>query len=120
MNKISMDKQYTTRMGDHLVIISEIFEGRAYGRLNTGSKWEAYSWPSELKSGSDVYTYLDLIEKPEVIEGWVNLYPIDNGKYYTTSNSFFADKNTANKSGTSARVACIPIKFTIGEGLDNE
>jgi hypothetical protein len=55
-----------------------------------------------------------IIEKPEVIEGWVNCF---SGGIYAT---IYETKKRALENGVSDCTACIPIKFTVGEGLDNE
>ena len=50
----------------------------------------------------------DLINVPERIEGWVNIYPtkIDD------------TKEKADQSAGGSRIACIHVSFTVGEGLE--
>lgn len=51
----------------------------------------------------------DLINIPEPVEGWVNVYP---GEFL-----FHRTKELADAGCRTERIACIPIKFVRGEGL---
>ena len=51
--------------------------------------------------------------KPVVVEGYINFYLNQNP-------CFHKYRNLADESAMQHRIACIPIKFTIGDGLSDE
>ena len=52
--------------------------------------------------------------KPQVHEYWLNVYPKGVNKLFIVSAPTRED---ADKNSTTARIACIKISFTEGEGL---
>lgn len=52
-----------------------------------------------------------LKENPKKVDGWLNVYP-------NLSSSRHNTKVTADEEAGTARIACIPISYHIGEGLD--
>ncbi|OHB71901.1 MAG: hypothetical protein A2W23_06535 [Planctomycetes bacterium RBG_16_43_13] len=64
-------------------------------------------------------TEYGIINTPERVEGWVNIYrnnrPVLHGMYSNTI--YFDSKSEADKNAHWDRIACIKISYTVGEGL---
>jgi hypothetical protein len=60
---------------------------------------------------------LDLIEVPEEITGWVNIYNSPSG--YRCAETLHDTKQAADKLAGDKRITCIEIKFKKGEGLND-
>ena len=54
----------------------------------------------------------DLINVPT--QYWVNIYPDDDNNI----GRFWKNKQDADEFATSGRMACVPVTFTEGEGLE--
>lgn len=61
--------------------------------------------------GAANYKALDLVNVPQVIEGWVNVYPDAISILHPTRAE--ADRNAS----LPRRIACVPFKATEGEGM---
>lgn len=73
------------------------------------SKWYPMSWYWDGRS----YVYnLNLRDKPRKIKGWVNVYPERVGAH------LYSTKEHADRCADPRRIACIPIEYTEGEGLE--
>ncbi|MCP5116933.1 MAG: hypothetical protein GY953_39410 [bacterium] len=59
----------------------------------------------------------DLINIPEEITGWVNVYRVASGQF--APGNMYASKEAASVTvGGYERVACVEIKAAVGDGLD--
>jgi len=116
---IDMKTEYTTRSGQE-VHLSEIFEGRVYGRIKNNTEWIAHSWLVEDRINAQVQLWQDLIPKPETVSGWVNIYKARISETECIGSEVHETKDSALAAGHHLyKIACLPIKFTVGEGLDN-
>lgn len=73
-DEVSLDRNYQTK-GGREVVLNEIFEGSVFGRVKQDDgKWYPRIWNIYGKV-SEKYTLLgDLVEVPQVVEFWVNIY----------------------------------------------
>ena len=67
----------------------------------------------------------DLINIPEQVKGWVNVYPdsestcmISNGESYISLRGWHKSKEEADRHALRNRIACHYISITVGEGLE--
>ena len=67
----------------------------------------------------------DLINVPERIEGWANVYPdsesacmMSNGESYISLRGWHKSKEEADRHALRNRIACHYISITVGEGLE--
>lgn len=81
----------------------KINEGEYYLAQEKGAIWGC-PYPSQ-----GAYCVL---RKIEPIQGWVNVYQ-SNEEW-----CFHPTKKKADKGATSTRIACVPVSYTPGEGLD--
>lgn len=56
-----------------------------------------------------------LKENPVKVEGWVNVYSSGDAWMYETR-----EKADSTKGHSKTRIACIPISYHIGQGLERE
>lgn len=86
---------YTFQKGHHFVVLDDtdgwiiVYADGRYGK-------------------SEGYSEYDLVNIPEKIEGWMNVYK---------NNKVYANKSMADDVGYD-RIACIPVSFIKGEGLN--
>lgn len=122
--KIEMNKEYQTRDGREVRIYAvDVGDSNAtHGAIKNNTEqdlWDLCTWT---KNGFYYYpeeeSAVDLIEKPEVIEGWVNVY--SSTESLSMGCIIHKTKEDAGQHTGRSKVACIPIKFLKGEGLDNE
>jgi hypothetical protein len=121
--KIEMGKQYRTRDGRAVRIICVDRQGSGLwpviGLLTEkNGKEYTYMWPESGHRYEDNTDSLDLIEVKPRLSGtfWANIYKnskIDNLIAYP-------NKDLADYSASSSRLACVPITIDCeeGEGLD--
>lgn len=55
--------------------------------------------------------------KPEVKEGWINIYPTAYGEQVSSPLHKTKDSADRNQDTTAKRIACIKITWTEGEGI---
>ena len=121
MNKFPIGSQWKTHGGWRAVIVD--YDGERpivwHSKDNsirdidsTGYDYDGYG------IGPGIITGTDFIptpwEGPVVHEGWINVH-----KLYTEMHFYNRRENAdiGKDEGDSKRIACIPIKFTEGEGL---
>ena len=116
---IDLTKKVTTRSGLEVEIWTTEARNTLYpvrGEVLTRDGWDSASWT---KKGKHVLCIeednsMDLINPPEEIEGWANIYP--NRQLY--GGLLHTSREEADRAAFDARIACIKIKYTKGEGLD--
>lgn len=90
-----------------------------HGVVLTDAGWEQFSWTLEGKLlGYDLRGY-DLINIPERIERYLIVYR--DGRGIFSSGQLFsnhAQATEARKCTETECIACIPISFEVGEGLE--
>lgn len=122
--KISMDKEYTTRDGVPVRIYAIDGHGTypVHGAIRAfdTETWSVQTWTTEGKvHNGEKEDSQDLIEKPKIIGGWVNIY---NHKYSDsdkTASTIWESKMMADAAGCEDRVACIYVTFKEGEGIND-
>ena len=126
MPKIEMGKKYQTRTGLPVEILTTTAKGLYYGPVvglvqgfDGPCTWSADGIKNiHAMYPSRVDRDLDLLEIPEVIEGWVNLYPACAPTILARCWEVHPTRQAADRlADTNSRIACIPIKFHKGEGL---
>lgn len=60
---------------------------------------------------------LDLVNIPEKIEGWVNVYPTQERHLVASLTDIFPDLRHAHEAKRPGRIACIKLTFSEGDGL---
>lgn len=83
------------------------------GEVFAEDKWSDQSWTLGGLYVASEEGDSDLINVPEEIEGWLNIYP-RNG---VIRNLYYDTKIQADIAADPTRIACIKIKFKVGEGL---
>lgn len=73
------------------------------------SRWMPTSWFSDGQCTSN-WSRHNLRDKPRKIKGWVNVYRNRCYEYPT--------KELADADASLKRIACVPIEYTEGEGLE--
>lgn len=126
MPLIEMGKEYRTRDGRAARVLCVDGPDKRYPVVAVIQDAGCADWtPEDFTTTGLIVTAdknpEDLIEvKPEV-KGWVNIYPknrfseADREKVSNTHTT----KEIANKSAVSGRIACIPITFREGDGLED-
>jgi hypothetical protein len=117
----------------HLEIIQAFKEGKTIERQNNALISGYQEWV-EIPTVIEYLKICTLFEmefrvKPEVITGWINIYPPEYNMHKDTlagvlgnSGGVYATKELAKtihkNNHTIHRVACIQISYTPGEGLE--
>lgn len=113
---IDKNKEYTTRDGREVRIYATDGKGDypvhgAWFNIQD-DRWMVEEWTAKGEYYWGSSDSLNLIEKPKIIKGWINIYPGNN-----ISSTISPTKIDADNLSTSARIACIQIEFKEGEGL---
>ena len=111
---IDKNKEYQTRDGREVRIYAT--DGNrsfpVHGAIRESDGWSFASWTCtgdhDISCGESEH---DLIEKPKVIKGWINIYPDLN------VFNIHPTKADADSVGPRGRIACIQVEFKEGEGL---
>ncbi len=119
---IDRKKKYRTRDGLEVRIYSAGSGSGDYQRVHGAVKtprgeWDIEWWHEDGTTSGGVLDHpRDLIEVKPEREGWVNVYP--GGQSRVLLGQIQATKEEAERiSVGDARIACLHIKFTEGEGL---
>jgi hypothetical protein len=109
---ISKDKEYQTRDGREVRIYATDGGGDypVHGAYFNGAQWISGMWSKKGEYFLDGNTPMDLIEKPKIIKGWVNVYS------ETYISDIYSTRELADIDSLG-RIACIPVEFKEGEGL---
>lgn len=122
MAKIEMGKTYKTR-GGKPVRIYAVDAGSNYP-VHGACEIRAGVWIPEMwnengrYSGNHTKDSRDLIEVKPEITGWLNIYDKTTLVNTELSSIVHMTKEEANRRAIGRRIACIPITFTEGEGLE--
>lgn len=112
---IDKTREYTTRNGK-AVRIYTIDGGGTFpihgAWLNCEGHWVPETWTvkGNVYHNNTIISPLDLIEKPKIIKGWINIYQENTSGVYAT-------KSSASICSNPGRIACIQVEFKEGEGL---
>lgn len=119
MNKFEIGSQWKTRGGWRAVVVGHIPVGcfvwheedeKSYAHIEDGKRNSALS--------QHRYDLIEPWKEPVVHEGWQNYYPADMYCKIPKANSgLWKSRQAADEMAVDGRTACIPIKFTEGEGL---
>lgn len=126
MTEFTIGSQWKTRGGSSAIVVA--MDGCVGYALNVYHSKDGYVRSHCEESGrvhNGAVTDFDLIEPwkdPVVHEGWVNVYKFPDNKEIETGQGIYkeraiADRVTPISDNKPYRIACIPIKFTEGEGL---
>lgn len=118
---IDITKKYKTRIGQTVRLISadgcQPFPVVGYVGWNTLPS----CWTADGQFCRDILKELpdslDLVEVPEELSGWVNVY--GEGHYTGCRYEMQETKQKADQAASDNRIACIEIKFRKGEGLND-
>lgn len=112
---VSMDKKYRTRDGREVRIYAVDGGGDqpVHGAARDESGWVPETWSAggSFCEDSSYEAPWDLIEVKPERGGWINIYPL------TVGSTIHPTKEAADKHNIG-RIACIHVKFTEGEGLN--
>jgi len=120
-----MGKQYQTRDGDHVDLIAvdvpavTLTGDTVVGVATIEGEPVLWSWQSNgswlTEDGCDNPS--DLIEVPQAVTRWVNVYRVGSVRF--SESRYDADFYAAKLYASSgyARIACIQVTYTEGEGL---
>lgn len=113
MNKISMDKQYTSN-GKPVRLLCVDRPGPFPVVAIVGhSDLQVFSQTGNYWNNGDI-DYRNLVEVKPKHDLWFNFYRLDFGHFEAASHD---TKEDADNNARASRVACIRVPFTEGEGL---
>ena len=116
---IDMNKEYQTRGGKEVKIYEVDGTGKypVYGAILREKGWDLIAWTvaGEYHKGSIMSD--DLVEKPKIIKGWINVYKCGPNSCDRTASTIWETKEVADAAGWEDRIACIEVEFKEGEGL---
>lgn len=117
---IDTTKEYTTRDGREVRIYATDGQGSCpiHGAVREFDGWAYASWTplGAHDIGSKEVSRHDLIEKPKIIKGWINVYIPGYGENEAAS-TIWNTKEDADSAACEDRIACIQVEFKEGEGL---
>ena|SRR3990172_3501816 len=92
-------------------------------RSKDGSRdyWQEWTMDGRVYLSYDSISPDDLINVPEKIEGWMNVYDECNWLYVRPNihlTKAGADRYISGKRIGGKRIACIWVSFSVGEGLE--
>ena len=87
-------------------------------RSKDGSRdyWQEWTMDGYLYPPCDKSSRDNLINIPEKIVGWMNVYDEDNWQYIRPN--IHPTKAEADRYASRTRIACIWVSFSVGEGLE--
>lgn len=119
MPRIEMGKTYRTRDGKpaRVIAVDRVsLQHPVLALVKTSATEEhVYSYTTDGKYAWTIETSHDLIEVKPEITGWVNIYKVGTDNWY----AFKKTREDADGHARAERIACIPITFREGDGLED-
>ena len=108
---IDYTKPVQTRDGRPVTILSTEGRGQYPVIGYVGKDTAMKKWSAEGNYSTDGDRTLDLINVPDRIECWVNVYP----EHFSSPHE---SKEQADSVAEKHRIACIKVEYTVGDGLE--
>lgn len=121
---INVAKEYVTRCGKAVKLYTTDAGGiyPVHGAIEVKlGQWNIQSWTIRGQMLDGVTNAYDLVEKPKVTKGWINLYYSEAMGNSYPHQWLFTSKERADEAAFTAshrqRIACLYVEFKEGEGL---
>lgn len=115
MTAFEPGKEYKTRDGRKVRIYAVDGGGEypIHGVYFNGNKWQLTSWTRDGRISLTMCdSFADIMPpEPEKVTVWLNIYP--DGQIQNHRS-----RENANRNATSDRIACVPLTYFKGEGLE--